>query len=75
MHTKNVFSYTEDDEMRLLALPYVNKQLQMVFILPQERFGLAQLEKALTGKKFWQWVDKSHESTVYVSIFPIIFKN
>jgi len=72
MHTENVFCYTEDEEMQLLAMPYVNKQLKMVFILPQERFGLAELEKSLTGQKFWQWVDKSHESTAYVSMFDII---
>jgi len=66
MHGESKFYFASNNEMQLLALPYVNDQLEMVFILPRERFGLAQLEKSLTGAKLWGWINDTHKSTVNV---------
>lgn len=68
MNMERKFDYAENDEMQLLALPYVNEKLQMVFILPKERFGLTSLEKSLTGAQLWQWIDQANYVKVNVKL-------
>ncbi|XP_063903044.1 leukocyte elastase inhibitor-like isoform X3 [Zophobas morio] len=50
MHMKRKFHFNSIKEMgaKILELPYTNKNLSMVIILPFERNGIAELEKKLT---------------------------
>uniref|UniRef100_A0A915ALB5 Serpin domain-containing protein n=1 Tax=Parascaris univalens TaxID=6257 RepID=A0A915ALB5_PARUN len=45
------FLYTEDETMQVLGLPYKNDVVSMFVFLPKKKFGLAEVEKSLTGEK------------------------
>lgn len=51
MHIKKRYNYREDGELnaKILELPYENRNVSMVIILPNERTGLAALEKKLSN--------------------------
>jgi len=74
MRADRLFSCADNVEMQLLALPFIKDHLEMVFILPRKRFGLAKLEKSLTGGKLWRWINSSQKSNldvIYCRFFPI----
>lgn len=74
---------SEDKSMELLRLPYTEDNLNMVFILPKKRFGLAEVEKELTAEKFWDLVRDTEKYTdlnvnkfffhIFINLF-LIFK-
>uniref|UniRef100_A0A183D381 SERPIN domain-containing protein n=1 Tax=Gongylonema pulchrum TaxID=637853 RepID=A0A183D381_9BILA len=79
MAMKEKFSYYEDDDVKVLGMPYVGDQTQMFIILPQRRFGLADVEQNLTGKKLLSYVQRSCDTEVEVIrvlelFFPCLLK-
>jgi serpin B len=48
MHAKAELKYGENDDLRVLEMPYRSNRLSMVILLPKKNDGLADLEKTLT---------------------------
>lgn len=55
MHQTHSFSYSEDDKMQVVALPYQGGDLEMVIILPRDKDGLPALETRLNSKHLTEW--------------------
>lgn len=55
MHMELEFCYSENDDVQLLAMPYLNGELWMIVILPKKAEGLAEVEKKFTAN-IDQWV-------------------
>ena len=51
MHRQARLAYAEDETLQALELPYVDRELSMVVILPKKADGLPELEKAVTLDK------------------------
>lgn len=49
------FKYYENEELQILELPYKDKELSMVIILPKTEQGLNALEESLTYDKLTEW--------------------
>ncbi|XP_044267033.1 serine protease inhibitor 3/4-like isoform X5 [Tribolium madens] len=49
MHTKKKFNYKVDQALdaQILEMPYINEDLSMIIILPNQKNGIAELEKKL----------------------------
>jgi serpin B len=68
MHKRGHFSYGENDQMQLLALPYVGRQLEMVILLPRNREGIGQLESSLTPASLAAWTVGMRNQQVDVAL-------
>jgi serpin B len=62
------FGYFADEQLQVLELPYVGRDLAMVVLLPRRRDGLADLEKALTADRLAAWLGKLRAQKVEVSL-------
>jgi len=60
------FEYTETDDLQVLAMPYVNKDLSMVVLLPKKNDGVKGLEKQLTFDNLSGWLGKMRKREVQV---------
>jgi serpin B len=71
MHQQDDFRYAAVDGLQLLELPYGNKSLSMVILLPEEVEGLAQLEGKLKYEHLQRWTSalRSQEVVVYLPKF------
>ena len=58
MHTRNTFGYAEFDNLQVLELPYGDRSLSMVVLLPREVDGLADLEARLTLDGLGHWIGR-----------------
>jgi serine protease inhibitor len=47
MSTEHEFTYMDNDDVQVLELPYMGKELSMIILLPRKIDGLAQLEESL----------------------------
>ncbi|XP_066233153.1 serpin B6-like isoform X2 [Saccopteryx leptura] len=72
MFKKSIFNMTYIGEIftKILVLPYVGKELNMIIMLPDENIDLETVEKALTYEKFKDWTrpDMMDEEEVEVSL-------
>ena len=68
MHMRGQFSYGENDQLQLVALPYVGRQLEMIILLPRSRDGIGQLEKALTVASLSAWTSGMRNQQVDVAL-------
>nr|CAD7427469.1 unnamed protein product [Timema monikensis] len=70
MHLKKHFRYSEVDELeaQVLELPYEERQVSMVILLPNDRNGLPNLEAKLTSEKLTEVLSQLHSTEVNVSI-------
>ncbi|XP_021071593.1 serpin B6-like [Mus pahari] len=70
MFQKSTFKITYVDEIstKILLLPYVGNELNMIIMLPDEDVELRMLEKKMTYEKFVEWtnLDKMNEEEVEV---------
>lgn len=69
MRLKEKVKYTENDEVQVLELPYVDKSVSFVAFLPKERFGLNKFIQSLNGKKLLELKNSLSEQDVNVSFF------
>ncbi|MGA2748338.1 MAG: serpin family protein [Verrucomicrobiota bacterium] len=68
MHRRGHFSYGENDQLQMLALPYTGQQLQMVVLLPRSRDGIGQLESGLTAASLAAWTLGTRNQEVNVAL-------
>jgi serpin B len=66
MYLKDNFKYSENQDMQVLELPYVGKDLSMFVLLPKETDGLPKLEKALSPENLNNWLSGFQEQEVMV---------
>jgi serpin B len=62
------FGYMETETLQGLELPYVDKELSMVVLLPRQPDGLSKLEQALTAENLSQWLGRLYSREVVVSV-------
>jgi len=62
------YHYYENDDVKILGIPYEGAEAFMFIVLPKEKFGLAKVLENLTGKSLLEFVQKSYEMRVKVSI-------
>jgi len=62
------FNYMEMESFQALELPYVDDELSMIILLPNEFDGLDEFEKTLTTENLSKWMDKLHNREVRVSV-------
>ncbi|XP_037012320.2 serpin B3 [Artibeus jamaicensis] len=68
------FSKLEDLPAKILEIPYKDKDLSMVLLLPNERDGLQQLEDKLTAEKLVEWTSSQNKRTTHVDLHLPRFK-
>jgi len=68
MHKRGSFSYGENDQLQLLALPYVGRRLEMIILLPRSRDGMGQLENSLTAASLSAWTSGMRDQQVNVAL-------
>jgi serpin B len=79
MNQKNYFDYLETEDVQILGLPYAvqnsdrersydDKSFSMFVFLPQERNGLAELEKTLSPTQVTRWMGRLNWQKVKVSL-------
>jgi serpin B len=73
MYQRESFAYAEDVDLQVLSLPYRDRALSMVIVLPKDRAGLAAAEKKLTGERFAAWI-KDSRSDCPVDVYLPKFK-
>ena len=68
MHKCGHFRYGENDQLQLLALPYVGQQLEMVILLLRRRDGIGSLESSLTTASLAAWTSGMRNQQVDVAL-------
>lgn len=68
MNQTGLFGYMETDSFQALELPYVDKELSMIILLPRQVDGLADLEERLTVKNLMDWLEQIRQRKVAVFI-------
>jgi len=68
MSQKGKFAYAEDQQVQVLRMPYVGKELEMVVVLPKAVDGLARVEKGLTPNNLGRWLEATRETTIEVTL-------
>ncbi len=68
MYTGGQFSYGENDQLQLLALPYAGRKLEMLVLLPRSRDGIGQLENSLTAASLSVWTSGMRNGQVDVAL-------
>ena len=66
MFQKHEFKYGKSDDLLILELPYIGKDLSMIVLLPNETNGLQSLETKLTPANLEKWTSALHEQEVLV---------
>ncbi|KFO24495.1 Serpin B3 [Fukomys damarensis] len=62
------FASLEDVQAKMVEIPYKDKALSMVVLLPNEVDGLQQLEDGLTGEKLMEWASLQNMNTKQVNL-------
>ena len=69
MHQEKKFRYFEDERLQILEMPYKNRVLSLVVLLPKKRDGLVELESSLNLENIKSWQNRMQERKVEV-FFP-----
>jgi serpin B len=68
MHTSEVFRLTQNDALQMLELPYEQRELSMLVLLPRKADGLPQVEKLLSADNLEKWRKELKDHQVTVSL-------
>lgn len=70
MHIKKKFFYKNDENLgaQILELPYSNKDISLIIILPNERNGIAELEEKLAGTDLTKITENMFKPEVQVAL-------
>jgi len=68
MSTRHRFSYAAADGLQFLELPYGDRSLSLIAILPEKVGGLAELEGKLTIDNWRQWTGRLQQQEVIVYV-------
>jgi serpin B len=60
MHQQTKMGYAEEETLQVLEMPYADRELSMVVLLPKNFDGLPTLEKAITVDKLGSLMSKLH---------------
>ncbi len=66
--TQEAVKYMENDMLSMLELPYSEDKMSMVFILPKEKDGIADLEKNFNYKNYNSWYKNMYSQKVIIGI-------
>ena len=66
MHTRHHFRYAASDGLQVLELPYGDRSLSLIVLLPEKKDGLAKLEERLTFANWQQWTQNLASQDVIV---------
>jgi serpin B len=66
MNQTATLGYGEDGDVQVLEMPYEDRGLAMVIVLPRRADGLAEVEKTLTAERWAGWVGRLREQKVEV---------
>jgi len=69
MHQEHRFGYFENERLQVLEMPYKNKALAMIVLLPKNRESLSDFENTLSLKNIISWQSQLRQRNVRV-IFP-----
>lgn len=58
------YNYFENDNLQALELPYKDKELSMIVLLPKEEYGLTNLEKDMDFEKLNEWTSNLRSTKV-----------
>jgi serine protease inhibitor len=58
MHREGSFNYLNGGTFQVLEIPYKNKEMSMILLLPNDQAGLASLEQLLTAANLQQWLQQ-----------------
>uniref|UniRef100_A0A8J8YKQ4 Serpin B8 n=2 Tax=Callithrix jacchus TaxID=9483 RepID=A0A8J8YKQ4_CALJA len=61
--------YVDEVHTQVLELPYMEKELSMVILLPDDNIDLAMVEKTLTYEKFKAWTNPEKLTKSQVQVF------
>jgi len=68
MQLTSRFGYGQQGDVSLLQMPYVGDELAMLFVLPADNDGLADLQDSLTVEQLDGWVEALSEQQVQVEL-------
>jgi serpin B len=74
MHQREEFGYIHQDGVRLLVMPYRGRELSMVLILPDEKFGLSAVEERLNDETLAGWIAAADKNVVELPVWLPRFK-
>ncbi|KAK6114066.1 Serpin (serine protease inhibitor) family protein [Brugia pahangi] len=60
--------YYEDDAVKVIKLPYIGDEVEMVIILPRRRFGLSDVLGNLSGEKLFKYVNEATNRSVSIKL-------
>ncbi|CAM4687253.1 unnamed protein product [Leuciscus chuanchicus] len=66
--------YQLPTEARILEIPYANKDLSMLIILPNQSDGLPKLVESITYEKFQEWTEPDNMISTKVAVEIPLFK-
>lgn len=66
MYQEGDFKFLRTSKFKLIELPYIDNELSMVIILPNEIDGLSEVENSLTLNNLNRWLMKLREQEVHV---------
>jgi serpin B len=69
MRQKHEFGYWENEWLQMLEMPYKDKSLSLVVLLPKEKSGISELEQKLTLENMMTWQNNLRTRKVIV-FFP-----
>ena len=77
MYQKVKINWANLADLKILALPYKNKELSMILLLPNKKDGLIDLESKLSLANLDKWTAQMHEEEVriYLPKFEMTQKN
>lgn len=73
MHQTEEFGFTETEQLKIVELPYLGKELAMIVLLPSETDGLSDVEKSLTIPNITKWLKglRRRDVAVYLPKYRI----
>jgi serpin B len=71
MNTQDDFRYAHVDGLQLLELPYGDRSVAMIFLLPEKVGKLSQIEETLSAANLQTWIQRLalHEVIIYLPKF------
>jgi len=69
MRQKHEYGYWENEWLQVLEMPYKDKSLSLIVLLPKEKSGISELEQKLTLENIMTWQNNLHARKVIV-FFP-----
>ena len=64
MEQQNVFSYTENDSLQMLQLPYSNSSIEMIILLPKLNHTLKEIQQNLSQQALSELLQSSSQNKI-----------